>query len=73
MAVAYLALFPYPLLQRASFDFRGKKDVAGRGVLCGKKTTRKTFLTGFFTRPGSRALAARARALACRWDLAEER
>jgi hypothetical protein len=53
MAVAYLALFPYPLLQRASCDFRGKKGVAGRGVLCGKKTTRKTFLTGFFYAAGS--------------------
>ena len=40
-------VFPYTLL------FRGNKGVAGRGVLCGKKTTRKTFSTRSFYPAGS--------------------
>ena len=52
---------------------RRMKGSGSPGHVLAKKTTRWSFLTRFFYPAGSPYPTDRARALACRWDLAEER
>ena len=61
------------LLPGVILDFVAKRGLAPGDTFLDKKQPKRLFRPDFFTRPGRRTLPDRARALACRWDLAEER
>ena len=73
MQAACVVSTPMPILIFLTAFFLGKRGLVPRGTFFDKKTTKKTFLTGFFYPAGRRTLPGRARALACRWDLAGRR
>ena len=64
------------LLPGVILGFVPKRGLAPGDTFLDKKNNQKDFfdpIFKFFTRPGRRTLPGRARAVACRWDLAEER